>query len=217
MSDYNSEDIIFSMEEKVKWDEFDFEVLNKLSYSEYPLTRIKVARLCGYEKDLRTKNILLRLMNDPNENVRTEVYDALSSYKEYEISAYLKNVVKKEEDYIAKSYAILSWIEIVVVLSQISNEEIDFLINVLESADDSSCSLSCCYGLYLFGVEEYLIEIGNFLKNEDYHIRCSAINLLQDVKNGKNRSAIKKMMIELLNAEDSMLVIDYAERLLEIL
>ena len=68
------------------------------------------------------------------------------------------------------------------------------------------CLLSFHYAEYVLGNERVLKEILDFLKDEDYRIRCSTISLLQDIISDSNRQRLIDAIQSLLSTEKSLAV-----------
>ncbi|MGO5175024.1 hypothetical protein ACTQ2N_07455, partial [Ruminococcus sp. LCP21S3_E8] len=69
------------------------------------------------------------------------------------------------------------------------------------------CILSCLYCLYLFG-ENVIDEIFLLLNDNDYHIRLSAISILEEIVNNDNLDIITSKLNDRLKIEDCSSVID---------
>ena len=106
----------------------------------------------------------------------------------------LEKAVLSEKDGLARSYAIDSWIYVQQHLCTNETEVIGYLNAILEKERDDNCILNCLYGKYSFGERAVLDEILNYIKNTDYHIRCSVLSIIQLIwktktaqKNGKEK------------------------------
>lgn len=209
--------MLSELEGKEFWDDEDIALLDKYSYSKSSIIRSRVAELCAYNNKDNIKNTLLRLINDKDNIVRAEAFDSISiAFPNIETAVILKNKIAKEKDKIARSYAILSWIDVALSMSNNGKEEnIIFLENQMKTENDNHCILSSCYGLYLFGKNEYFNKICSFLDSTDYQLRCAVINRLRDIKNDINQNDIRNILIKLLKTEETIAVKDIAESLLE--
>lgn len=138
------------------------------------------------------------------------------AFSSEETAEILKNKIVNEKNGIARSYAILSWIDVVLAMSNdVKTENIYFLQNQMKIENDNYCVLSFYYGLYLFGVKEYFNKICSFLDSPEYQLRCAAISRLRDIKNDINKIDINAILIKLLETEDTLAVKDNAEKLLK--
>ncbi|NMC57458.1 MAG: HEAT repeat domain-containing protein [Eubacteriaceae bacterium] len=217
MKDEQIELILSELEKKETWNDEDLLILDKYSHSKSSMIRNRVAELCAYSNKDNIKSILLRLINDNDNIVRAEAFDSITiAFPNKEIAEILKNKVVNEKDAIARSYAILSWIDVALMLSNnVKSEDINFLENQIKSENDNHCILSYCYGLYLFGKDEYFDKICSFLDSTDYQLRCAVINRLRDIKSVINKNDICNKLIKLLKTEETIAVKDDAERLLK--
>lgn len=193
-----------------------FELLQSFSVYEDAFVRsMSAACLINFDTPV-SKNILVALTKDDNALVRTEAFDSLSAFPYDDVEEILKNAISSEIDDLARSYAIHSWIDIVLASSHITEDKISFLQKQKEHERAANCLLSYCYGLYLLGNrEECLEDILSFLKHEDYHIRCAVLSLLDGLADEFNREAIRAAVAKLLQVEDSFAAKDKAIRLLD--
>lgn len=75
--------------------------------------------------------------------------------------------------------------------------------------------MHCCYAQYKLGNKKALQEMLDFMNSEDYHIRCSAVNIVKNVLNDENTAVIKSAAEKLLSREETVPVHYAAEKLLE--
>jgi len=195
--------------------EEDFLVLTELSFDKDSYIRSLVAPLLVDFINEKSKVILLRLAQDEDLLVRTEAYDSLAAFSFADVASFLETAVKAEKDYLARSYAILSWIDVSLSLHYDVSGNIVSLKKLKNKETSALCQLSYSYALYMCGENGMLEEILSFFMNDDYHVRCAAIALLGDIIDESNETHIKEAIAALLITEDTVAVKDRAQRFLK--
>ena len=163
-----------------------------------------LSRFVNTAKQKEAIEILLQLCHEENELVRTAAYE---------------KAVLSEKDGLARSYAIDSWIYVQQHLCTNETEVIGYLNAILEKERDDNCILNCLYGKYSFGERAVLDEILNYIKNTDYHIRCSVLSIIQLILEDENcteewKRKIKTTLTELLKREKANAVKEQAEEIM---
>lgn len=192
-----------------KINEFTYEqksLLKKLSYDTNSFVKGLVASLMVKSIDEFGFEILNRLSKDNNDYVRTEVFDSLSVFNDMNTVTLLQNAISTDTNNLAKSYAIMSLCDVVYSLG-ISNDFKEYVYKVKSCNKSKDCILSCLYCLYLFG-ENVIDEIFLLLNDNDYHIRLSAISILEEIVNNDNLDIITSKLNDRLKIEDCSSVID---------
>lgn len=181
-------------------------LLRKLSYDLNSFVRGLVASLMVKSIDEFGFEILNRLSKDNNDYVRTEVYDSLSVFNDMNTVTLLQNAISTDTNNLAKSYAMMSFGDVVYSLG-ISNDFKEYVYKIKSCNKSKDCILSCLYCLYLFG-ENVIDEIFLLLNDNDYHIRLSAISILEEIVNNDNLDIITSKLNDRLKIEDCSSVID---------
>lgn len=181
-------------------------LLRKLSYDSNSFVRGLVASLMVKSIDEFGFEILNRLSKDNNDYVRTEVFDSLSVFNDTNTVTLLQNTISTDTNNLAKSYAIMSLGDVVYSLG-ISNDFKEYVYKIKSCNKSKDCILSCLYCLYLFG-ENVIDEIFLLLNDNDYHIRLSAISILEEIVNNDNLDIITSKLNDRLKIEDCSSVID---------
>lgn len=181
-------------------------LLRKLSYDSNSFVRGLVASLMVKSIDEFGFEILNRLSKDNNDYVRTEVFDSLSVFNDMNTVTLLQNAISTDTNNLAKSYAIMSLGDVVYSL-EISNDFKEYIYKIKSCNKSKDCILSCLYCLYLFG-ENVIDEIFLLLNDNDYHIRLSAISILEEIVNNDNLDIITSKLNDRLKIEDCSSVID---------
>lgn len=181
-------------------------LLRKLSYDSNSFVRGLVASLMVKFIDEFGFEILNRLSKDNNDYVRTEVFDSLSVFNDMNTVTLLQNAISTDTNNLAKSYAIMSLGDVAYSLG-ISNDFKEYVYKIKSCNKSKDCILSCLYCLYLFG-ENVIDEIFLLLNDKDYHIRLSAISILEEIVNNDNLDIITSKLNDRLKIEDCSSVID---------
>lgn len=181
-------------------------LLRKLSYDSNSFVRGLVASLMVKSIDEFGFEILNRLSKDNNDYVRTEVFDSLSVFNDMNTVTLLQNAISTDTNNLARSYAIMSLGDVVYSLG-ISNDFKEYVYKIKSCNKSKDCILSCLYCLYLFG-ENVIDEIFLLLNDNDYHIRLSAISILEEIVNNDNLDIITSKLNDRLKIEDCSSVID---------
>ena len=192
-----------------------FQTIKELALDNDAFVRSRCAALLVNFRNSESMYLLLQMGKDSDPFVRTEAYDSLSVFGNTQVEKALHDAIETETDYTARGYAILSWAEVVVALDHQNQDNINFIKHkkLIEKAD--ICSLDCCYALYIFGEAKAIDEILSFLLNDDYHIRCAVINILEVIVNSDNQEQIESSIKKLIETEQAMAVKDQAEHFLE--
>lgn len=177
--------------------------------------------LTKYEnKSVLTKKhvkIISVFANDKDALVRTEAYDSLSEFPSKNVQKFLKHAIIHESNALARSYAILSWVDITQTLG-VRKKQKKFLkqLKKLPNMKKSEpCMLNFYYAKCLFGHKKSLKKLLAFLNSSDYQIRCSALNVLQDIASPENRQYIEPSLEQLLQQEVCDSVSENATELLQ--
>ena len=192
-------ELLLSYEEFNEFTHEQKSLLKKLSYDSNSFVRGLVASLMVKSIDEFGFEILNRLSKDNNDYVRTEVFDSLSVFNDMNTVTLLQNAIRTETNNLAKSYAIMSL--------GISNDFKEYVYKIKSCNKSKDCTLSCLYCLYLFG-ENVIDEIFLLLNDNDYHIRLSAISILEEIVNNDNLDIIISKLSDRLKIEDCSSVID---------
>ena len=191
-----------------------FVFLRRFTFDRSSAVRCSVPdHLLNFKND-ESKSLLFRLSEDRDPLVRTKAYDTLGSLAFYDAESRLRVAATDESDNLARSYAVEAWSNVVISHNCVSQDKISFAENRLAEESDERCRLCLCYALYRFGVEAYQEKVLSFLNSGDYHIRCSALNFLDEVLNDQNKATIKNAVENLLKTETNIPVRHYAEKLM---
>lgn len=181
-------------------------LLKKLSYDSNSFVKGLVASLMVNSIDEFGFEILNRLSKDKNDYVRTEVFDSLSGFNDIKAVSLLQNAISTETNNLARSYAIMSFGDVVYSL-EISDDYKQYVYIIKSCNKSKNCILSCLYCLYQFG-ENVIEDILSFLDDNDYHIRLSAISVLEEIVNNDNLDIITRKLNDRLKIENCNSVID---------
>jgi HEAT repeat protein len=206
--------ILDKFNELQELDHSHFEIIAKLVFDKDDLVRSQCAALLINFVNEESKNLLFRLAQDKYDLVRTESYDSLGDFFFDDVEAFLAKAIKTELDALARRYAILSWANVVIALQQISAELVSEIEKLKAQEKAPDCALSYCYALYTFGNKHMLNEILPYLKDSDYHVRCTTISFLADIIDETNEELIKGSIEELLVTEGTIAVRSKAEEFL---
>lgn len=199
-------ELLLSYEEFNEFTHEQKSLLKKLSYDSNSFVRGLVASLMVKSIDEFGFEILNRLSKDNNDYVRTEVFDSLSVFNDMNTVTLLQNAISTDTNNLAKSYAIMSLGDVVYSL-EISDDYKQYVDKIKSCNKSKDCILSCLYCLYLFG-ENVVDEIFLLLNDNDYHIRLSAISILEEIVNNDNLDIITSKLNDRLKIEDCSSVID---------
>lgn len=168
----------------------------KLSKDKNVLVRSIVAELLGNFENNKSKKVLLKLACDKKALVRVDAYDSLSIFQSEEVERFLRKAILKEKNEIACAYAIMSWSDIVLVMDRdISKKRlfINKIKKIKRIQKSEQCMLSCYYAQYILGKRKSIKKILSFLNSKDYHIRCAAINTLEEILKPDNGQLIQNL------------------------
>lgn len=126
----------------------------------------------GPSKDSQTK--VVAALRDPDELVRTAAVETLGNWRVKDAVSLLVGMFEDASEFV-RSAAIVS-------LGEIGSKQ---AIWDLERRCRASCSsdsdkLSCAVALYVLGRSSYLDKVLEFLKHDNYQLRCASANLLRD-------------------------------------
>lgn len=181
----------FTMEQRL--------VIKKLSYDSNSFVRGLVASLMVNSVNEFGFEILSRLSKDKNVYVRIEAFDSFSVFADVRVIELLQNVINNEKNTLAKSYAIMSFGDVVSIL-QLCDKYTHYILNIKNVSKSKECILSCLYCLSVFG-QNVVDEILFYLDDNNYRIRMSAIAILEEIVNSKNKGVILNKLVELLKYE----------------
>ena len=177
--------------------EYDF-VRDCLSYED-PLVRIGAVPLIVDSPHCTEDDIgrLMDMCGDSDADVRAEVYEALSKVNSAKAADKLQQMILSEKDDTARGWAIAMWADSVTSHTRQGGEygrQTAFVLKTMKRRENKYsdfCSLSCMYALYRFGYPYALDKMLRYLYNEDYQIRCAAVN---DLRYAARQSDIPKII-----------------------
>lgn len=193
----------------------DFKQLLALAGDKEKLIRSMTAAVLSNFVNTDSEKALLKLACDKSSLVRAESYDSLSFFDSTKVQKFLKKAILREKDEIAWAYAVIAWAEISAHKKK-QKKQYKFLKEIKDLAKSKKsehCLLSFYYAKYLLQ-DKKIKKILNFLNSEDYHIRCSAINLLWNIISTENKGLIAQALENLLIEESCASVSDNANKLL---
>ena len=208
-------DILNGYDDLEELDKSHFDAIVKWVFDEDSYIRGQCAALLINFVNSETKDILFALAADEDDLVRTEAYDSLGVFAYDDVEMFLSKISAEEPDEVARSYAILSWADVAAALQKSPSGHIAKMMALKSQEKSSGCILSYCYALYLFGEKGALMEWLSFLNDDDYHVRCAAISLLENVVDETNKDVIKNSISKLLETESALSVRDKAARFLK--
>ena len=189
-------------------------VLESLSSDADPFVRDMIATRLVYSVNETSKRVLFQLARDTNELVRTDAYDSLAVFPDADVLCFLDEATCIEQEEVARSYAILSWADVSILVSADSASQIQKAYFRKANEESARCALSWCYALYKMGEEKTLDEMLLFLNHEDYRIRCTTLSLLSEMANAKNETKLKGAVEGMLSKESVLAVLNSAKRFL---
>ena len=198
----NAYNILDLISEKNVINPSDLVILINLSHHDDSEIRAYVAELLALGNDVEAERTLITLSNDEDELVRVNACDSLSTFATTNSYEQLLKCILNDQSLLVKKYAILSLIDIMNYVN-VDKNKLNMLFGNLTQKDDISISASGFKGLYMMGDKEHLNDIINLLTAEDYHDRCTVINILEDIMENDNQKLILSALIKLRKTEKS--------------
>lgn len=222
MTDSEKVNLIDSIENTDNFTEEHFKTVLKYISDKDAFVRSRCVYILGefILADFRTESVirlLLEMCSDEDAFVRTEAYDSLSLFPDGRAESLLYKAILNEPDELARGYSVLAWSDIVYCLHEKYDDDIKFLLDILEREKSEMCLLDCWYGLYRFGYGQALSNMLNFLKSNDYCRRCAVLNLLSDIMKKEDKDIIIFAVEELLKIEKTTAVKSDAEKIMTLL
>ncbi|URZ01806.1 HEAT repeat domain-containing protein [Clostridium felsineum] len=191
------------IEEKEEFNEYDFEILRYFSRNPDSEIRCRVAEVLAYQNIKASEEILLMLLEDKDELVRTNACESICSSTSKEVVEFLKHKVVEDKSYLVRGYAAMAISEIAV---KIGYDIKEFLIKALENEKVKWVKINFYRALYVIGEEEYLKLLMKDLDDEYYGIRCAVVNILSELASKENFEIIIETLKNRLKVEDNISV-----------
>lgn len=206
--------LIDSMENSETFNDENFQTLCKYITDENNIVRSRCACMLKNFQTQDSLDLLINLCNDTDAFVRTETYDALSSFSCKRTEKTLYQAIQNETDNVARSYAIFSWSKVEHCICSDYNKSIQFLSGILLSEKSERCKLYCLCGMYYLDYVKVLPEILGFIESDDYTIRYSALNLLSEITKDNDKNMVIFTVKRCLKSEETIAVRSAMEKLI---
>lgn len=199
-------EILDDIFEKKQFEEQDMNVLVDLAHSDDSEIRAYVADLLVIAKGLVAEQTLISLCGDDDELVRVNACDSLSKFGSEETYDALKKCAYEDSSDLVKQYAIVSIIDIMEIVHIRQSELVELFEYAVKAKQSHGLQIIGHKGLYLIGKKSHLMCLSQYLNDENYHIRCTAVNELVNVANGENVSDIRDWLSDLSKTEKTVAV-----------
>ncbi len=173
--------------------------LLKLSHDNDEEVRFRAIE--AFENFSAIDSILTRVresLTDPDELVRTMAVELIGDWKDTGSIRILYSLMSDKSE-IVRAAAITS-------LGQINEKETIWFLQKKYSSLNGLEKLSAAMALYMLGKHEYFDGAIDFLENENYRIRCAAVNLLKEFTKNNDVEKVLLIMKTALLKEESKAV-----------
>ncbi len=181
-------DILYNMENQDHITQSEILLLKDLSHHNDDEIRTYVARNLGLFYSYEAEAILVSMINDKNEQVRTEVCDSLGNSKSKDILKVLKPKIF-DHYFLVRGYAVLSIADI-TLKAGIDVDIRNFLQVSFRKERSTWVQIAYARSLYLLGEKEMLSFLLEKLNHRYYSIRIMVVRSLGDILNESNQQLI---------------------------
>lgn len=215
MNEIGKDKLLNKLEEKNILTGNDINLLKKLLVDSDEEKKILISQILAKDNTTRSENILLGLINDKSELVRTNACDSL--YNNISNNVVEELLVKANNDTsLVKYYAILSLGDIVEINTENKQKVIGNLRNLRKNNKDISVNISISKVLYQLGNKAELNILLNYLDDSNYQNRCATLNCISEIISSNNFKKIIPILKEKIKAEDSLAVKESLENIIKI-
>lgn len=199
-------ELLDEISQKEKLDLEDEKSVINLSKNNNAEIRAYSAELLVSFKSVKAKKALIDLCADSDEMVRVNACDSLSEFSEEDVYNRLAECAVNDKSELVRKYALLSLSDIVVDIKQNKNTAKKLFSEIMQNEESLILKACCCKGLYVLGDKDYLSDISELIKSENYQDRCTAVNILGDIFS-YDIQAVSDILMNLRKTETSKAVI----------
>lgn len=185
-------------------------ILSDFSQDENLNIRSAVARVLVNSTEEQSEELLLHLTTDKASLVRTEACDSLGSCGSKRAYHVLKNIIKRDRSGMVRGYAVSSFAQISIKLSQVQDAR-SFLKECLSIEQVVFTKIQIYAALYQMGEESYIKELLELIHTPRYQNRCAVVHALAEIMNENNRNLIRNALVGRKKIEKSKAVISTIE------
>lgn len=205
MNEIEKNKLLNKLEEKNILTDNDISLLQKLLIDSDEEQKILISQILAKDNTSKSENILLDLINDESELVRSNACDSL--YNNISNNVVEELLIKANNDTnLVKYYAILSLGDIVVCNMDNRQKVIEKLEKLRKNNKDISVNISISKVLYQLGNKEELKILLKYLDDSNYQNRCETLNCIAEIINTNNFKVIIPILKEKIKTEDSFAV-----------
>jgi HEAT repeat protein len=205
-------DELLKINNKNVFTEDDFKFLKLCAVSKDWEVRNTVAEILVKSNSNTTKEILVKLCKDQNSLVRTNACDSLAVFAYDDVFDILKKISGKDKCYLVRTYAVMSMYDVGKNLHIDEEYLLKFFAEMVEKEHNTLVKLALFSVMYKCGNRTYIRKIVKCLYCGDYKVRCFAVNILGELKNGVDGDFIKSKIKRLMAYEKSVAVMSTIQR-----
>ncbi len=185
----------------------DAEILYGMAHDFHEDIRFFVTEYLGNVHTSISEQLLLLLMDDPDEQVRVEACDSVCWCDSETV---LEKLMEKSicDTFLVRGYSVLSAAD--VLMNRNVQIEMHKTIEILKQnlCREKSVWVRMCYeqALYRLGNSQSLYKLFSYLSTKRYNYRCCAINLLMDIVSEKNSTVIMQTLENQKKAESNKML-----------
>lgn len=177
----------------------DVNFLNYLASCDLDDIRIWLAKaLINDDSESVAVQLLCELSQDKEPLVRAEAVDSLRVFVCQE-SFHALRVAIRDSDELVRAYAVFGIAMVGETIDPVKTQNI--LQDLIATEDSFHVLIGAYEGLYLLGQKDYLAELFNLFKSDNYSVQCSVLHALEDILDCENRKQIQTFLTSLSLSE----------------
>lgn len=192
----------------------DTNILIRLSHHNDSEIRAYAAELLVLASGAEAESTLTSLTYDNDEAVRVNACDSLSAFPTVNTYKKLYESAVNDSSPLVRKFALLSLADI---MNNINADKGILRDLFLKSSQNSDAAISSAgyRGLYMLGHKEYLNNLIELTKAENYQDRCSVVNILGDIISNENKHFIISVLKNLRAKEQSEAVNSVVNKIID--
>lgn len=167
--------------DKDEVDEADFGILLSFLKTKDWELKCLIAEALFRFVNTASKNILLEFLKDKSNLVRIEAIESLEVFAFEDVFTSVKNLAKSDTNFLVRGYAITCLAYVSNLLEKNPKETIDYVLSCIANERRNFVKINGYFALYILGEVGFLDQILQFLNDNNYHTRCSSVNILWEI------------------------------------